>query len=61
MKLWKTKVWSPLDLILLKCSCLVFGIVFGALFADFVMDHLWSLLAVAVLLAIKPAVSYFRD
>lgn len=61
MKLLRTKTWWWCDIALLKWSCILFGMVAGAYFADFVMRNVWVFLVVAWLLAIKPAICYFRD
>ena len=61
MKIFRTKVWSPVDVILLKWCCLFFGCIAGAYFSEFIKTYVWLFLVAAILLAIKPAVSYFRD
>jgi hypothetical protein len=60
MKLFKAKVWSALDVILLKWCCVLVGMIAGAYLADFTKQYLWFIVLAAFLLAIKPAVSYFR-
>jgi hypothetical protein len=61
MKIWKSKVWPPLDVVLLKWTCVFVGAIVGAFIPTFVRDHLWLFVIAAVLLAIRPTVSYFRD
>jgi hypothetical protein len=59
MKLFRTKVWSWLDIGLLKWSVLLFGMVAGAYFADFVRQFVWIFLGAAIFLAIRPSLNYF--
>lgn len=59
--LFRTKVWHWFDIWLLKVSVLLFGVAAGACFHDAVTPGLWAVLAAAVLLAVRPAVVYFRD
>jgi len=61
MKLFRTKAWSALDIGLLKWCCILLGMIAGACLADFTRRHAWVIAVVAVLLGIKPAVSYFRN
>ena len=61
MKPFRATVWSVLDLGLLKWCCLLLGMIAGAYLADFTRRHVWVIAVVAVLLGIKPAVSYFRN
>jgi uncharacterized membrane protein len=60
MKLFRSKVWSPVDIASLKWSCVFLGMIVGAYLAGFVKDYVWVFLIGAILLAIKPTVSYFR-
>lgn len=60
MRLFKAKTWSVLDIGLLKWCCLLTGMIAGAYLADFTKRYVWAFAAAAVLLAIKPTVSYFR-
>jgi hypothetical protein len=60
MTLFRSKVWSPVDIASLKWSCIVFGMIVGGYFSVFVKDHVWAFVSGAILLGIKPAVSYFR-
>jgi len=61
MKLFKDKMYSVLDIGLIKWSCILFGMVLGAYLADFVLGYLWLFIVVALLLAIKPIISYFME
>ncbi len=61
MKLLKNKVWTFVDIILLKWCCLIIGMILGAYLMHFTIHHLWFFVVGAVLLAIKPAISYFSD
>jgi hypothetical protein len=61
MRLFRSKVWSPVDIALLKWSCIFLGMIAGAYLSGLVKDHVWVFLVAALLLAIKPAVSYFRS
>ncbi len=60
MRLFRTKVWSVLDIGLLKWSCIVIGMIVGSYLAAFTRRHVWIFVIAAMLLAIKPAISYFR-
>jgi len=61
MKLFRTKVWPWFDIALLKWSSILFGMIAGAYLADFTKRYLLCIAAAAVLLAIRPALSYFRN
>ena len=61
MKLFKEKMWRPIDIVLLKWSMLLLGMVLGALLSDFVRQNIWVFLAVGLLLLIRPLVVYLRD
>jgi len=61
MKLLRTKTWYWWDAWLLKWSAFLFGIAAGAFFHEVLNQYVWIILAVAVLLAIKPSIAYFRD
>ena len=60
MKLFRTKVWSVVDIGLLKACCILLGMIAGAYLAEFTKQHAWFIAAGAVLLGIKPTISYFR-
>lgn len=61
MKLFRTKVWSVVDIGLLKWCCVLIGLIAGAYLAGFTKRYVWLFVVAAVLLGIKPAISYFRD
>ena len=61
MKLFKDKKYSVIDIGLIKWSCILFGMVLGAYLADFVLNYVWLFIIVALLLAIKPIVAYFKE
>jgi hypothetical protein len=61
MKLFRTKIWSWVDIGLLKWSVLLFGTIVGAYFHDFVMQHVLVILIMAVLLVIRPTMAYFKE
>jgi len=61
MKLLKNKRWEWYDIALMKWSVLLFGVVAGGYFSSFIRDYSLILLLVAVILAIRPAMAYFRD
>ena len=60
MNLFRTKVWWWLDVGFLKWSAFLFGMIAGAYLSDFVKQHVWVFALVAVILAIRPAMKYFR-
>lgn len=61
MKLLRTKVWSWFDIALLKWSCILLGIVVGIYLVEILRPYVLVLLVLALTLAVKPAVDYFRD
>jgi putative Mn2+ efflux pump MntP len=62
MKLFRAKVWSPVDIALLKWTCIFLGLTVGAYLSDFIKHYVWVFLIAIILLGIKPTVSYFgRD
>ena len=61
MKLFKSKVWSVVDIGLLKWSCILSGMIAGAYLADFTKRHVWMFVVAVVVLAIKPTISYFGE
>ena len=60
MTLFRSKVWSPVDIALFKWCCIFFGMIAGAYLSALVKDYVWVFVTATVLLAIKPTVSYFR-
>lgn len=61
MKLFKDKKYSVMDIGLIKWSCILFGMVLGAYLADFVLGYSWLFIIVALVLAVKPIVAYFKE
>jgi hypothetical protein len=61
MKLLRTKVWSVVDIGCLKWSCIFTGMIVGAFLPEFTRRYVWLFAIAAILLAIKPGVSYFRN
>lgn len=61
MTLFRAKVWSVIDIGLLKWSCILIGMIAGAYLADFTKRYVWFFALAALLLAIKPTVSYLRS
>lgn len=61
MKFFKEKKYSVMDIGLIKWSCILFGMVLGAYIADFVQSYVWLFIVIALLLAVKPLVTYFKE
>ncbi len=62
MHIFKKKVWSPIDIMFLKWSSVVFGAIIGAYAAGFVKQYVWIFIILVIALAIKPVYSYwFKD
>ncbi len=61
MKLFRAKVWSVVDIGLLKWCCILIGMIGGAYLADFTRRYVWFFAIAAVVLAIKPVISYFGE
>ncbi len=61
MRLLRTKVWPWLDVWMLKWSAFLFGIIVGALIPGFIRQYVWWILTLAILLAIKPSITYFSN
>ncbi len=61
MNLFRDKKYSVLDIGLIKWSCILFGMVVGAYFSGFILRYVWLFIIVAVILAIKPVVTYFKE
>ncbi len=61
MKLLRTKIWNWWDIALLKWCCILLGMIAGAYFNEVVKQYVWMFAVVAILLAIRPAITYFRD
>jgi uncharacterized ion transporter superfamily protein YfcC len=61
MKLFRSKMWSPVEIVCLKLSAILFGMIAGAYFPEFTKQYVLIFVVIALILAIKPAHSYFRD
>ncbi|MFZ2948953.1 MAG: hypothetical protein WA003_05660 [Desulfuromonadaceae bacterium] len=61
MKLFITKTWDWRDIWLLKLCAFLFGIAAGAYFHELVLPYGWLVLLAAAILAIKPAIAYFKN
>lgn len=61
MKLCKDKKYTVIDIGLIKWSCIFFGMALGAYLADFISAYAWLFIIAALLLAIKPALAYFKE
>ncbi|MFA5780566.1 MAG: hypothetical protein WC947_10595 [Elusimicrobiota bacterium] len=57
--MFKTKIWSPLDIGLLKWACILFGMILGAYLSVFVKQYLWIFVILWVVLAIRIIYSYW--
>ena len=60
MTLFRSKVWSPVDIASLKWSCIFLGMIVGAYLSGFVREYVWAFVIAVILLGIKPALAYFR-
>jgi hypothetical protein len=60
MELFKNKRWSWCDIAFLKGSAIMFGMIVGAYLSGFIREHLVLFILGAVVLAIRPAIAYFR-
>ena len=61
MKLFRKKMWRPIDIMLLKWSMLLLGMVLGALLSDFVRQNVWVFLALGLAKLIRPIFVYLRN
>jgi hypothetical protein len=61
MKMFRTKTWYWWDAWLLKWSAFLFGIAAGSYFHEALIKYVLVFLIVAVLLAIRPTIAYFKD
>jgi hypothetical protein len=59
MKLFRSKVWSVVDIGCLKWACIFLGMIVGAFQPEFIKRNVWLFAAAVLVLATKPAVSYF--
>lgn len=61
MRLLITKVWSWGDIWILKWCAFLFGMVGGAYLSEFVRQHVWIFLIVAIALALRSGFKYFAN
>ncbi len=61
MKLYRSKIWSPVEILCLKLSAILFGMIAGAYFPEITKQYVLVFITAAIILAIKPAHSYFKD
>jgi len=54
------RVWTNVDLGLLKWSCIFFGMIVGAYLSDIVKGYLWIFIIATVALAVKPTIYYWK-
>jgi hypothetical protein len=59
MKLFRTRSWTPLAVGSLKWCCILIGMIAGAYLSEFTKSHVWLFAIAAVLLMIKPMITYF--
>jgi len=59
MKLFRTKKWPVLAIGSLKWCCILLGMIAGAYLSEFTKSHVWFFVGAAVLLAIKPWITYW--
>ena len=61
MRLFRTKVWSWVDIWVLKWCAFLFGMIVGAYRSDMVRQYVWIFLVIAVGLGIRASIKYFCD
>jgi hypothetical protein len=61
MKLLGSRVWSAVDIGMLKWCCVLTGMIAGAYLSDFTKRHVWLFVIAVVALAIKPTITYFSQ
>jgi len=61
VKLLRTKVWPWFDILSLKWCAFLFGMIAGAYLPYFFRKYTWVILGLAIILAIKPSITYFGD
>jgi putative Mn2+ efflux pump MntP len=59
MGIFKTKTWSAVDIMLLKWSSVLFGMIIGAYVSSFVKQFLWLFIALVIVFGLKPLYSYW--
>lgn len=59
MGIFKTKIWSAADLVLLKLSSVLFGVIIGAYLSNFVKQFLWIFIVLVIALGLRPLRTYW--
>lgn len=59
MAIFKTKVWSWIDIAFLKWSSVLFGMAIGAHVSAFVKHYLWGFIILVIICALRPFYSYW--
>lgn len=59
MGIFKTKTWSAVDIMLLKWSSVLFGMIVGAYAGNFVKQYLPVFIALVIVFGLKPLYSYW--
>ena len=59
MGIFKTKMWSAVDLMLLKWSSVLFGMIIGAYWGVFVKQYLWVFIVLVIVFGARPLYSYW--
>ena len=61
MAIFKTKMWSAGDIVLLKWSCILFGMIIGAYLSNLVKQYLLIFIVLIILSGLKPLYSYWFE
>jgi uncharacterized membrane protein YoaK (UPF0700 family) len=59
MGIFKTKTWSPVDIMLLKWSSVLFGMIVGAFVSNFVKQYILLFIVLVIVFALRPIYSYW--
>jgi hypothetical protein len=59
MGIFKTKTWSAVDIMLLKWSSTLFGMIVGAYASNSVKQYLWLFIVLVIVFGLKPLYSYW--
>jgi putative Mn2+ efflux pump MntP len=59
MGIFKTKTWSAVDIMFLKWSSALFGMIVGAYVSNFVKQYLWVFIVLVIVFGLKPLYSYW--
>lgn len=60
MGLFRVKEWPIIDLTIFKWTTTLFGIIIGAYFSDFFLDHIVPVVVLAVIGAVKTVHFYYK-